>query len=65
MGSGVTRMPSEAEFIYFGLVKEGWKHLSIPTIQLYLDCPERLEEDGLFLDDFFKYHEWYWRDNAR
>ena len=59
-------MPSEAAFIYMGMTKEKWPHLTVETIRGFIDEPVWLdnEEDQAFLDCFYKYFEWYWRDNA-
>lgn len=59
-------MPTEAVFIYLGMTKERWPHLTPETIQGFIDEPKWLddEEDETFLDSFYRYFEWYWRDNA-
>lgn len=62
MGSGPI---SEATFIYLGMAKEKWPEINIPTIQSFLDDPSLLDDNvgwEEFLDCFYKYHFWYWRE---
>lgn len=59
-------MPAEAAFIYMGMKKDGWKFLTVETIQGFIDEPVWLddEEDEAFLSSFYTYYDWYWKDNA-
>lgn len=54
---------SEAQFIYHGLKKDKWPHITIQMVQGWLDEPSELDdhvgwED--FLKAFYYYYEWYW-----
>ena len=64
MGSGVSRV-SEALFIHCGMTKNKWPQITVPLIQGFLDDPTWLDaEDEDFVEDFFFYYEWYWREHG-
>lgn len=57
---------SEATFIYLGLTKEKWPHLTPETIQGFLEEPDSIGDcDSDFAQCFFKYYDWYWSENER
>jgi hypothetical protein len=57
--------PTEAEFIYLGLRKDKWPHITVETVQGFLDDPSVLDDDNeAFLDRFFYYFDWYWAENS-
>jgi len=61
--SRVSGTPSEAEFIYYGIVKDGWKHQAVGNIQDILDDPRILDDDpDDFVECFFRYYSWYWEN---
>jgi hypothetical protein len=54
---------SEAMFIHLGFYKERWPHTTPQLISGFLAEPDLLDnEDEDFVDCFWKYHEWYWRN---
>jgi hypothetical protein len=57
---------SEATFIYLGMTKDKWPCLTTETIQGFIDEPKWLDdaENEDFVECFYKYFEWYWRDNV-
>ncbi len=54
---------SEAKFIQLGLIKEKWPHVTVETVQQFLDDPTWLdaESNQAFVENFFHYYGWYWR----
>lgn len=59
------KMPTQAEFIYYGMTKEKWPEINIPTIQSFLDDPSLLDDNvgwEDFLECFYRYYDWYWEE---
>ena len=58
---------TEAQFIFYGMRKEGWPHMNVDNITEILENPRKLDDydNEPFTADFFKYYDWYWRDNAK
>jgi hypothetical protein len=56
--------PCEATFIYLGMTKEKWPHLTPQTIRQFIDEPRWLDEmeNDEFVECFHKYFDWYWRN---
>lgn len=61
MGNGILK---EATFIYLGMTKEKWPHLTPETIRGFLDDPVWLDDMDCdeFVECFHHYHSWYWRN---
>lgn len=54
---------SEAQFIHLGYHKERWPGTTPQLIAGFLENPDLLDdEDEDFVDVFWKYHSWYWKD---
>ena len=56
---------TEAQFIACGMTKDKWPHITIETIQSFLDDPSLLDDNlgwEAFLECFYYYFDWYWRD---
>lgn len=58
---------SEECFIYLGMTKERWLHLTPETIRGFLDDPVWLDdmENDEFVECFYRYFDWYWSQNKR
>ena len=60
-------MATNAQFISWGLTKDKWPYNTVEVIQDYLDDPYKLDsqlENPQFIEAFYRYYDWYWRDNA-
>jgi len=54
---------SEALFIHCGMTKEKWPCITVELMQGFLNDPSALDgEDEDFVDTFYKYFDWYWRN---
>lgn len=59
--------PTECQFIAWGLTKDGYPCIAPENVQDWIDDPYMLDDEHPdFLRDFYKYFDWYWRDqNAK
>lgn len=52
MGARLT----EAQFIYYGLRKNGHKYITLNDISEWIENPNLIE----YVEEFFYYFDWYW-----
>ena len=55
---------SEAKFIQMGMTKERWPYVTEELIRHFLDNPGELDGPDDYVECFFYYHAWYWRNNS-
>lgn len=54
---------SESQFVCYGLRKDGWHFVDEKLVKQFIDNPELLDvKSAEFLERWFYYYEWYWRN---